>query len=127
MTEKTADIPPNYSVHRIARNGVVLTYGWTREKLGPSLTPSEALARLPASQRSNSREQAIADAWADCRSRLTPTERLGNLADGLAASILEASDDEIMDEVREDGADPTIAAEQVRSAMLRAVRRAQQV
>jgi hypothetical protein len=54
---------------------------------------------------------------------LDPETRLKNIMNGLAESVLELSDEEIMQEVREQGFDPALVAEETRQVMLGALRR----
>ena len=54
---------------------------------------------------------------------LTPEEQLRNIFDALAESVMEATDEEIMEEIRERGEDPAEVAERVRKVLLDAIRK----
>ena len=50
-----------------------------------------------------------------------PEETLDAILDGLAESILEASDEDILEELQEQGCDPLKAAEEVRELLLNTI------
>lgn len=49
-----------------------------------------------------------------------PEEALESIVDGLAEIVLEASDEELLAEAREESGDPTVQAERVRNVLLKA-------
>jgi hypothetical protein len=52
----------------------------------------------------------------------TPEEQLRSIMDGLAESIMDMTDEEIIEEIRERGEDPHEVAERVRKILLDAIR-----
>jgi hypothetical protein len=55
---------------------------------------------------------------------IDPVTRLGNLMNGLAEECLHMSDEEIREDLREEGLDPDIEAEKTRQTLLDALRNA---
>ena len=54
---------------------------------------------------------------------LDPIEALAGLLRGIADSIREMTDEEVLEEWREDGGEPALTAEEVRMEMLKDLRR----